>query len=172
MEKRRAGRPKGKVKKLQLPEDLNIEQVKGYKADKIEEYALPIPVMQKRVKTTCGPKYKDIDLELLFKLSKTILPVSVIANILGCHKDVIDKNYREILDRGRNERRHSLSQAMWYKALYERDTKMMIWLSKQHLGYKENPQESNANVSYNVYVNDVPVKKMDAEISHDKDEVQ
>lgn len=153
MEKKKPGRPKKTI----IPEDVTIEKVKSYKPDGIEEYLLPIPTMEKKYNHGSGKPRKDIDLDLLFKLSKTILPVGTIANILGCSQDAIEDNYREILDRGRNERRHTLVQAMWYKGLYERDTKMLIWLSKQHLGYRDNQPETSPQVNYNVYVNEVPV---------------
>lgn len=103
-----------------------------------------------------GRPKKDIDEKILYKLAQTLLPVEIIADILGCSRETIYSRFPDILRTGRAERKSSLVQAMWAKALYEKDTKMMIWLSKQHLSYKEPRDEENSGPPITVTVNPFP----------------
>lgn len=113
---------------------------------------------QKRIKKMglAGRPILDIDEEALYKLAQTLLPVDSIATIMNCSKDLIETRYAGVLQRGRENRKHSLSEAMWSKALYEKDTKMMIWLSKQHLGYKDVIVEESTQIVFNIQTNEVP----------------
>lgn len=94
--------------------------------------------------------------DLVYRCAQTMLPVESIATILDCPPHVLHEKYQRALNRGREERKQSLVEAMWHKALVERDTKMMIWLSKQHLGYKENMPEQPTSIQFNVTCNEVP----------------
>ena len=103
-----------------------------------------------------GRPKKDIDEEMVFRMAQTLLPVESIATILQCSKDTLYARFSNALQRGREDRKYSLVQVMWDKALNHGDTKMMIWLSKQHLGYKENWPEQATQISYNVTINEMP----------------
>jgi len=98
----------------------------------------------------------EINEELLFKLAESMLPVESIAKIIGCHPDTIYANFSEVLQKAREGRKKLLSMAMWEKALIEKDTKMMIWLSKQHLGYKDVVPESAQQITFNVVCKEIP----------------
>lgn len=108
------------------------------------------------VKNKGGAPKKELDSEMIYKLAQTLLPVESIATILGCHRDTLYARFSDVLQKGRENRKHSLVQAMWYKALEDKDTKMQIWLSKQHLGYKETQPEEATHVTFNVLINEVP----------------
>jgi hypothetical protein len=95
--------------------------------------------------------------ELVFKLSQSMLTVESMAVICGCSKDHLYNRYGDIIRRGREGRKQRLVETMWEKALVEKDTKMMIWLSKQHLGYKENFNDQQ-RVSFNIVCSEVPRK--------------
>lgn len=103
-----------------------------------------------------GRPKKDIDEEMVFRMAQTLLPVESIAIILQCSKDTLYSRFSDALQKGREDRKKSLVQAMWLKALEDKDTKMMIWLSKQHLGYKDTIPEQAQNISYNVTINENP----------------
>lgn len=103
-----------------------------------------------------GRPLKEIDEVMLAKLARTLLPVSTISDILCCSPDVLERRFSGILQEGRANRKYSLVEAMWDKALNEKDTKMQIWLSKQHLGYKDIQPEEATQVHFNVYTNEVP----------------
>lgn len=118
---------------------------------------------QKRPKKERGHSYGiigrprvEVTEEDVFEMGKTHLPVETIANLLGCHKDTIYDRFSVALQRGRDSRKCSLSEVMWLSALEDRDTKMMIWLSKQHLGYKEPKEDEGAQTVINITVNQIP----------------
>jgi hypothetical protein len=51
----------------------------------------------------------------------------------------------DVIEQGRNEGRMSLRRAMWHKAMNEGNPTMMIWLSKNLLGFSDTPLASEAN---------------------------
>jgi hypothetical protein len=114
----------------------------------------------KKVRDHCygimGRPKKDITEKDVFELAKTHLPVEALANILGCEKTLIYDRFSNALQKGRDARKCSLSETMWLSALEERDVKMMIWLSKQHLGYKEPREEDAGQTVINITVNPIP----------------
>ena len=97
-----------------------------------------------------------LDPDAIELMAASFLPVSSIAKILGVNPDTLYARYSENLQRGRENRKYGLACAMWDKALTEKDTKMMIWLSKQHLGYRDQLPEEAKQTHINVYVNEVP----------------
>ncbi len=103
-----------------------------------------------------GRRALDIDQDMVFKLAESMLPVASIAQILDCSVETLYSRFPQTLRKAREGRKKSLSLVMWEKALIDKDTKMMIWLSKQHLGYKDVIPETAANVNFNVYCNEVP----------------
>jgi len=85
-----------------------------------------------------------------------MLSQDTIAEILGCSRDLLQTDrYNGLFKEGRARRKLSLVEAMWHKALVERDTKMQIWLSKQHLGYKDTMPESAANATFNIIIKEI-----------------
>lgn len=118
--------------------------------------------MAKKKPQTQKPKNKggrpkvEIDVVMLAKLGESMLPVESIATIMGCHKDTIYERFSDILQRAREGRKKSLSMVMWEKALIDKDTKMMIWLSKQHLGYRDTQPDEAQQIIFNVQVNEIP----------------
>jgi hypothetical protein len=111
---------------------------------------------KKEIKREKGRPVKEIDEKLLFKLAQTMLPVSSIAIILDCCVDTLDRRFSGVLRAGRENRRHSLVEAMWHQALFEKDTKMMIWLSKQHLGYKDKIEQEFSKINFNIMIDEIP----------------
>ncbi len=97
-----------------------------------------------------------IDEDMVFKLAQSMLPIESIAVILGCGKDALYTRFPDVLQKAREGRKQSLSMTMWEKALIDKDTKMLIWLSKQHLGYKDVVPESAQQIVFNVICNEIP----------------
>lgn len=124
-----------------------------------------VPVRKKkpgqRVHKHVGRPRTDIDLKLLEKLGASMLPIESIAVILDCSKATLyaNKQYSDVLRKSIEGRKKSLLTAMWEKALVEKDTKMMIWLSKQHLGYRDVAPINATQINFNVYCKEVPKKK-------------
>ena len=101
------------------------------------------------------PKLK-LDYQRVEEMAASFLPVEQIASILDCTTDTLYSRFSSALRRGQSNRRHQLTCAMWHKALVEKDTKMMIWLSKQHLGYRENMMDNMLGVQFNITINEIP----------------
>ena len=109
--------------------------------------------------------------ELVHRLSQTMLPVTTIARILGRSKDYVYEKYSDIIERGREERKQNLAEEMWHKALVEKDTKMMIWLSKQYLNHRDSPPDEQQKMQFNIICRDLPseisgVATTEASVSH------
>jgi hypothetical protein len=111
-----------------------------------------------RIKRPVGRPRKVIDHGMLERLGQSMLSVETIAEILECHVDTLHstKEYSEILHKARANRKFSLVEIMWDEALNKRNYKMMIWLSKQHLGYRDVLPIDVTQVNFNVYCKDIP----------------
>jgi hypothetical protein len=103
-----------------------------------------------------GRPLKELNEEQVYKLAQTLLPIETIASILGTSVDTLDRRFSGVLQAGRSNRKETLSQVMWHKALVEKSEKMMIWLSKQHLGYKDTQPEEVPTTNFIVHIHDDP----------------
>lgn len=97
-----------------------------------------------------------LDEAKVYELASTMLPVESIAIILECSKDTLYAKYSDILHAGRENRKRSLIAAMWYNAIEAKNVQMQIWMSKQHLGYKDSMPDAATNICFNVMVNEIP----------------
>lgn len=95
-------------------------------------------------KALIGRPPRDIDLELVYALAKIHCSVSEIASIIGVSKDTINRRCSDIIDRAKDEGRMSLRRGMFHKAINEGNVVMQIFLSKQWLGYSDNPVSSSS----------------------------
>jgi hypothetical protein len=82
---------------------------------------------------------KPIDLELVYGLAKLHCTNREIASLTGVSVDTLQRQYHDILDKGRDDGKMTLRRSMWDLALNGKNPTMMIWLSKQHLGFSDNP---------------------------------
>lgn len=71
-----------------------------------------------------------------------------IAYELGVSEGALSRNKisRDLLARGRQQLKSGLKRCMFRKA-YNGDTKMMIWLSQQHLGYSRQSKVEQTNIA-------------------------
>lgn len=102
-----------------------------------------------------GRKKLDIDGESVYKLGLIHCTIPEVAAVLGCSQATITGRFLGDLHRGHDEGQMSLKRRMHEKAMTG-DTTMLIWLSKQRLGYKDKQPEEATQVHFNVYVNEVP----------------
>jgi hypothetical protein len=86
---------------------------------------------------------KPIDLELVYGLAKLHCTNREIASLTGVCVDTLQRNYHDVLDKGRDDGKMTLRRSMWDLALNGKNPTMMIWLSKQHLGFSDNPINSD-----------------------------
>lgn len=107
------------------------------------------------VKNKGGRPLKQIDGELVRKLANIHCTVREIGSIVGCHEDTIYERFSEVLQQGQDEGKMSLKRKMFEVAM-KGNTAMLIWLSKQHLGYRERQPEEIAQMNYTVVIHEVP----------------
>lgn len=99
----------------------------------------------------------DIDGRSVYELGKIHCTIPEVAAVLGCAPSVIKDRFSADLHRGHEDGQMSLKRKMHQKALDGvGDTQMLIWLSKQRLGYKDKQPEEATQVNFNVFVNEVP----------------
>jgi len=84
------------------------------------------------------PKLK-IDAAQVEKLAAINCSWEEAAAVLNCSQDTLQRRYAEIFKKGREHGKMSLKRKMWESAMGGNIT-MMIWLSKQMLGYMDRAQ--------------------------------
>lgn len=129
---------------------------KKAKAKKVEGDPYNLTLVPPEPKNKGGRPRKEINERQVYLLAQTLLPMDSIATILGCNKSLLLERFPATLQKGRENRKSSLSQAMWHKALVEKNTTMQIWLSKQHLGYKEQYPMEQTQLNFQVMINEIP----------------
>lgn len=102
-----------------------------------------------------GQPKKILDEDMLFKMAADDCTVFEIASVLGCSRETIYANYSDTLRRGRDEGNCSLKRKMFEIAMSGNVT-MLVWLSKQRLGYKDKQPDEATQVHFNVFMNEVP----------------
>lgn len=100
-------------------------------------------------------RYKA-DHKSIHALASVMLPIETIAEITGASEETLYKRYGKIIQKARGETKRKLASAMHTKAIEQGDTKMQIWLSKQHLGYKETFPENMQPVAIQINIQDIP----------------
>jgi hypothetical protein len=116
------------------------------------------PVAKKKrggIQPGAGRPLKEIDPKMVFELASIDCTDSEIAKCFGCNESTIKDRFSTLLREGRAAGCRSMKRKM-HEVAYSGDTKMLIWLSKQRLGYKENQPEAAQHIYFNVMVNEVP----------------
>lgn len=130
---------------------------------------------------------KPIDLELVYGLAKLHCTNREIASLTGVSVDTLQRRYHDILDKGRDDGKMTLRRSMWDLALNGKNPTMMIWLSKQHLGFTDNPisnddkkplpwsdddvEEVSKNTTQEVETDSEDVDQVDIELTYAAHEV-
>ncbi len=105
---------------------------------------------------TGRPKVQ-ITAQQVYDLAKIHCTADEISACLNCHTSVIYDSFSESLRKGHQDGQQSLKRKMHEKAFAGNgDTTMLIWLSKQRLGYKERQPEEATQINFNVFINEVP----------------
>jgi len=81
----------------------------------------------------------NIDPNTVENLAAINCTVSEIAAVIGCDKRTLERRFAASIEKGREHGKSSLKRKMWETAQGGNVT-MMIWLSKQMLGYKDQTQ--------------------------------
>jgi len=86
-------------------------------------------------------RYKTVDRDLVYKLACIQCTPEEIAEVVGISVGSLKKRFQALLDKGKETGRQSLRRAMWEKAI-NGDTRVQIFLSKQYLGMKDSPEDT------------------------------
>jgi hypothetical protein len=102
-----------------------------------------------------GRPLKEINADQVYRLALIHCTIPEIASTLCCAPSTIKDRFSADLHRGHEEGQMSLKRKM-HEVAMNGDTKMLIWLSKQRLGYKDVMPEEATQVNFNVYTTEVP----------------
>lgn len=72
-----------------------------------------------------------------------------IASVIGCSKDTIERRFAAVMQKGRANGKISLRRMIWQKCV-DGNVTMMIFLSKQLLGYKDRIENDTNIVAENI----------------------
>ena len=90
-------------------------------------------------------KIKDVDKELVWRLGSMMCTVKEIADVLGLGEQTVSKKFGDLIDKARSEGRKALRRAQFEKAVADKDPRMLIFLGKQYLSQKDNPEDKESN---------------------------
>lgn len=93
--------------------------------------------MKEIVPKKVGRPRAEIDRKLVIKLAAIHCTNEEIADIVGCTQATLLEHFCEDIKQAKSFGKASLRRKMW-RAAQEGDRIMLIWLSKQLLGMKEN----------------------------------
>jgi hypothetical protein len=112
-------------------------------------------VAESSVKDKGGRPLKQIDGELVKKLAAIHCTKNEIAAVVGCNPDTLYARFSEVLRLGDEEGKMSLKRKM-HEVAMKGNVSMLIWLSKQRLGYVDKQAENNVQANYTVIINELP----------------
>lgn len=84
---------------------------------------------------------KPIDPEQVRKLALINCSYSEIALIVGCEESILHKRFSSVIEEGRAHGKSSLKRKMWQVAMDQGNVSMLIFLSKQMLGYADKVEQ-------------------------------
>lgn len=91
------------------------------------------------------PRIKDVDQELVWKLGCMMCTNKEISDVLGIGETQVAKKFGDLIDKARSEGRKALRRAQFEKAVQDKDPRMLIFLGKQYLQQKDNPEDKESN---------------------------
>jgi len=76
----------------------------------------------------------ELNEEQVYKLASLNVSVKDIADVLGCSKSTLEKNYLDVINEGRANLKHSILRKQYEVGITDKNVTMLIWMGKQHLG--------------------------------------
>lgn len=83
---------------------------------------------------------KPIDPEQVRRLAAINCSYEEISSVVGCDPSTLTRRFAQVIKEGREQGKASLKRMMWDSAQKGSNT-MMIWLSKQLLGYTDKVEQ-------------------------------
>jgi len=101
------------------------------------------------------PRFR-LDQKSVYTLASVMLSVQDIAEALGCSEDYLYRRFSGTIQQARSETKHKLANVMHRKAIEENNAQMQIWLSKQHLGYRDAVDTQQQPIAIQINIQDIP----------------
>lgn len=90
-----------------------------------------------------GNRKRVVNPDDVYKLAAMGCNNKEISAWFNINKDTLQYTFGEVIEKGREEMKLRLRQSMWKNA-WEGNVTMQIWLSKQYLGFSDNPTNTEA----------------------------
>jgi hypothetical protein len=121
----------------QLPDQPTSRGKRGPKPKQLhEKIVMGLPI---------GRDKKIVPPDEVFKLAALGLKITEIAEYFGVTDESIARNFADILTKARVELKISLRRAMLHNACVNNNAAVQIFLSKNLLGFSDNPMDSEVN---------------------------
>jgi len=102
-----------------------------------------------------GPYELKLDEKKIIQMAMEDCSVEEIAAELSVHRETIYERFGDVILRGRDLGNKCLRWKLFQLAM-SGNVPILIWLSKQRLGYKDRPEGDVSQINFNVTVNEVP----------------
>ncbi len=90
-------------------------------------------------------KHYKLDKDLIVKLATIHCTYQEIADVVGTSTTTLQKSYKELIEQSRAEGKMSLRRKMMSVANDKGDVRMLIFLGKNYLGMKDQPEDTENN---------------------------
>ena len=101
------------------------------------------------------PKPVRLDESVLEEMGAEDCTLQEVAAVMGTSAQSIQNLYGHVVQRGRDRGNAALRRKMFEKAMGG-DVRLLEWLSKNRLGYREKFPEEDPNVVFKIQINEVP----------------
>jgi hypothetical protein len=105
---------------------------------------------------------KDIKPEQVESLAAINCSYAEIAAVVGCDVSMLNRRFKQAIEKGRDQGKSSLKRKMWETAMNGNCT-MMIWLSKQMLGYTDKVEQKQDITKAEVTIVKIPENEIKEE---------
>jgi len=101
-----------------------------------------------------GRPLKEINEELLEKLTKLHLSDKVIADCLGIHVDTLHGRFSEQMEQWRSESKGKIAEVLFDEAVNKREPWALKALAQKHLDYSDRIKSENENTNREISLSD------------------
>lgn len=90
-------------------------------------------------------RIKDVDQELVWKLGSMMCTIKEISDVLNLSEEQVSRKFGDLIEKARSEGKKALRRAQFEKAIADKDPRMLIFLGKQYLAQKDQPEDKESN---------------------------
>lgn len=101
------------------------------------------------------PSVPALDQTVLEDMGAEDCTLQEVAAVMGTSPQLVQSLYGHVVQRGRDRGNAALRRKMFEKAMGG-DVRLLEWLSKNRLGYRDKFPEEDPNVVFNIKINEVP----------------